>query len=317
MSNVENRRARFRRRLVWLLLLVVAYFAICFVLAYRYVRPSRDIAAKPAGAVDLSIPGPRTEVPVWATPGLARGNPSSDTAFLLVHGYGGNREGWAQSFQDLRSAGFEVAVPEMPAHGSSPDPVCGFGIKEARVTLATANWMRDRMGEGAKVVAVGVSMGGAACWLASEMDPSAFYAIATEDSFARLSEASDRWFDMLLPGGRYVFAPVRWFSTWLSGVDPAKVNPVEAARLWKGRPAIVLHCREDRLMASSHAERLAEAAGCPLIVIDGAGHSEGYWAAPELYLKALIDLAKEARRNAGTSDSGAAKRTVEPKSVGR
>lgn len=282
--------------MIYLAIALVAYLALCFLLAWKYVSPSRTLPDRPQHAVDLTIPGPVAEIPVWCTAGLAAGKPKSTTLFVLAHGYGGNRESWAQALEDLNAAGYEVVVPEMPGHGASKDGKVGFGVKEADVILAATHWALERYPEDKpRVVAVGISMGGAACWLASAKEPSLFSAIATEGAYARLDQAANRWFDMLLPAGHVLLAPVRWMAESLSGVRTSSVNPVEAAKAWKGRPSLVIHCANDALIDASHPKRLQEAAGAESWEILGVDHAQGYGAAQTEYLERLEDLAKRAQ----------------------
>lgn len=333
--------------MIWLIAIGSVYLLTCFGLAYRYVHPSRTLSTKPPNAESLSIPGPVAEIPIFCTPGLASGQPKSPVVYILVHGYGGNRDSWAQTLEDLEAKGLEVVAPEMPGHGSNPDGTVGFGLKEARCVVATAQWVRSRYAaiapeegrlaeakgpkEGMKrigddgqgihspshplidsqthplpptpahplipsspqaprIVLVGVSMGGAACWIASALEPKLFYAVVSEGAFARLDWASDRWFDMLLPAGNVVLRPVQWFATVLSGVSPASVAPVIDAAKWKGHHALVIQCEDDALIELKHAKELAHAAGAPTWIISVAGHAQGYSAAKPEYLERLIAI---------------------------
>jgi pimeloyl-ACP methyl ester carboxylesterase len=280
------------RIVLYLALGVGAYVLLCWWLARGYVSPIRAVSSPPPSAVSEELPFGAYPIPVWATPGLARGEPSANALFVLVHGYGGNRGSWADAFEELHRRGYGVVVPEMPAHGTNADPRSGFGPKEADVLLEVTRWARSRIPKGTRVVAVGLSMGGAACWLASQREPAAFDAIVSESAFADLESVQRHWFSKLLPGGTIVLAPVTWFGRKIAGVDPAHVRPVEAAAKWKGRPALVIHAAQDRLMPREHAERLAAAAGCELWEIPGAGHAEGYFVAKHEFLRRLETLAR-------------------------
>ncbi|MBI3721805.1 MAG: alpha/beta hydrolase, partial [Fimbriimonas ginsengisoli] len=140
-----------------------------------------------------------------------------------------------------------------------------------------------------KTVLVGISMGGAACWLAVERARAD--AIVSEGSFAVLDDAVRRWFDLLLPGGHVILAPVRWLAKVRSGVDPSTVRPVDGAARWRGRPALVIQGDRDRLMEMSQAKTLSEAAGCPLWVVPGAEHAQCQNLAPAEYVRRLSELA--------------------------
>lgn len=295
VAGQARKSGKWRKRIVYLIGAAGLYLLLCFVLAYRYVHPSGSTPQRPPNAEEITIAGPYGPIPAWSSPGLETGKPKSETVYVLCHGYGGNRESWAQTMEDLEAKGFEVVVPEMPGHGASTDRTVGFGEKESQVVIAAARWAVQRY-EGSnqvpKVVAVGVSMGGAACWLASGKEPGLFSAIVTEGAYARLDEASDRWFDMLLPGGHVVLAPVRWFAEAMSGIRTDSIVPVDAAAKWKGRPALVIHCTQDRLMGDSHAKRLAEASGAELWEVPTASHACGYSEAREAYLARLLAFAE-------------------------
>lgn len=341
--------------MIWMLAIVCVYLLACFGLAYRYVHPSRTLSTKPPNAESLSIPGPVADIPIYCTSGLAAGRPKSQVVYILVHGYGGNRDSWAQTLEDLEAKGFEVVAPEMPGHGSNPDGTVGFGLKEARCVVATARWVRSRFaselseegqiaeskgpsegmkrlrdeGQGTpspthpitdspthplshsptprfpvspshpgapsspkepRIVLVGVSMGGAACWIASGLEPDWFQAVVTEGAFARLDWASDRWFAMLLPAGHVILRPVRWFAEAMSGVRTSSIAPVTDAAKWRGRPALIIQCEFDSLIEARHAEALAQATAAPVWTVPATGHAQGYSAAPQDYLKRLIAL---------------------------
>ncbi len=143
----------------------------------------------------------------------------------------------------------------------------------------------------ARVVLVGVSLGGASSWLATEKAPSLFDAIVTEGCFARLNDVSDNWFDRRIPEGHILFWPVKRFAGEMAGVDPMTINPVEAAARWKGKPALVIHCQEDDLMKESYADDLAHASGAKEWIIPKAAHSQGCALASNEYLKRLLAFA--------------------------
>jgi pimeloyl-ACP methyl ester carboxylesterase len=273
-----------------------AYFFGCYLLARNYLSPSRVTVKKPSMASAVAIANGQYAIPLWCTPRLAAGHPGAQTVFILVHGYGGTRAGWADMFEDLNRDGFEVAMPAMPGHEENTDPTSGFGLKEAEVVAQTSVWVRHQYRSKPKIILVGVSMGGAACWLASEAHPDVADAIVTEGSFAHLNAAIDGWFDMALPAGKTILSPVRWFATRMSNIQPQNVNPVEGARKWKGKPALVINGAEDALMKRPVAEELAQAAGCELWIVPGATHAHCYDVARAQYHERLVTLARALQR---------------------
>lgn len=304
-------KRRFGNVLAALLAILVAYVGACWWLSGLYLAPSKRTALRPSGALDLQLPTSEGQVPLWASPGIgaklaaregvaARGAgtgsatdpPAMRAVYVLIHGHGGHRGSWTEVYRGLVDAGFEVLVPEMPGHGVNPDPVCGFGPKESRIAIALARAAREAAGGEVRIVGVGLSLGGAALWLAGRDDPDAFDAIVSEGSFAELQPTVDRWFSRVVPGMHVAMRPVQWFAQLRTGVHPSQVRPVEAARTWRGRPALIIHAAEDRLAPEEDARRLADAAQAELWVVPGAGHAHAWDGDPQGYLMRLISLAE-------------------------
>jgi len=259
------------------------YLAVCGRLAWTYLHPPRQAYDAPEGVVETTV----GEIPVWATPGLAEGHPSR-VVFVLAHGYGGRRATWNGLIDDLQQVGFDAIAPSMPGQNANPEPTVGFGPKEARTVLDCAAWARAQGAE--KVVGLGVSLGGAAVWLASAEAPDALDGVISDAAFAQFDEAMDRLlsYKLPLPGGATLLRPVVWFARMMSGVDPQAIRPVDAAAKWRGRPALVIQGTADELILPSHGERLATAADCPLWFVEGAGHAEDYPTDPNGYAAHVV-----------------------------
>lgn len=269
--------------------IALLWLGLCYFIATTYLRPSRVVTSKPEGAVDVTIPRLKYPIPAWSTPGLANGKPTAKPIFIFAHGYGGCRDTWVKAQADLAKLGYESVIPAMPGHDTNPDPTSGFGVKEADVLVRTVVWAR-RQSPGAKVIFVGVSLGGAACWLASESV--SVNGIVCESSFPTLNEATSRSLGGVIPGGDYLFAPVRFFAAKLADLDPSTINPIDSARKWKGKPSLVIWDGADRLFPKSFSDRLCSAAGCPYWEIKGAAHSYGYVVAGKEFCARLVAMAK-------------------------
>jgi len=266
--------------MVWILGILGAYVAICFVLAALYRHPSRATENTPTGFDEIAV----GQVPVWVI-----GPEQPKAVFVMCHGYAGSRYSWIDEARELAAKGYRCYLPSMPAHGKNPDRVVGFGVTESEVALAISREVRKY---GKPVVGVGVSLGGAAIWLACGKDPQAFDAVCTEGAFGDLSKATNAFLDCAIAGGRISFAPVRWIAEWQSGVKQASVMPVEGAAAFRGKPALVIHGTEDRLFPFHFGEQLADAAGSELWRVEGGKHAMCYEAAPDEYIERLDTLAK-------------------------
>lgn len=273
------------------LVILGIYLAFCFFSAWNYLRPARVTPSLPTGLRTVEIPrsGHKPD-PAWATPNLAAGS-GSDVVYVFAHGYGGTRDHYRHLMPRLAAKGIDSVVPAMPGQDASPEPEVGFGFKEADEMVATANWVRSKNPK-AKIVYAGVSMGGAAAWIASDKDPKAA-GVVSEGAYAHFDEAMYQYFEIKARGSSVYLRPIIWIASAIAGLNPSDVVPERSAAKWKGKPAIVIHCGDDRLMVKSHADRLATAAGCPLLIIPGAPHAGGYDTNPHLYIDTLVQFAKK------------------------
>jgi pimeloyl-ACP methyl ester carboxylesterase len=273
-------KRRWRKVIYFLLGLALAYFAGCFYLASKYVRPGvANDGPIPNGFHESSNPN------AWISNDL----PKSKSVFVLVHGYGGNQFGWRDVAKLLIDKDHGVVIPALPGHDNRLGETSGFAEKESTEVARTVDWIRAQASPGARIVLVGVSMGGAACWLATAKT-SNIDAIATEGCFARLEPATNRWFDRKAPGASIYLAPVIWFAKKLSGVDPSNINPVEAAHMWKGKPSLVIHGSDDQLFDIADAKSIAEQSGGELWIVHGAGHAHCSDVDCDAYIGRLVKL---------------------------
>lgn len=293
------RKRRWRRVFFFLAGLFIAYWVGCYYLAAQYVRPrAKNETGPPKGFVALKDPD------AWMTaatqnrflseaiaPETFDRSVHRHTVFILVHGYSGSQSGFNHVAETLAQRGYQVVVPAMPGHDDRTEETCGFGLRESEAVLNTVKWVRSKQTAPPKIVLVGVSMGGAACWLAAEKDPT-IDAVVTEGCFARLEVATNRWFNRKAPGASIFLRPVIWFASNMSGVSPSDVNPVEAAAKWKGKRALIVHGADDTLFAEGDARELADASGADLWIVPGATHAHCSDVAFDEYLKRLEAIAR-------------------------
>lgn len=285
-----------RRRRRWLNMVALAaavsgvYGFACWQLAQRYLRPSTDpLGLVPAGFAESKLNLPEGEVEAWTTPTVIGGNAP---VFVMVHGYGGSQSFWAGVGMDLAKADFDVVIPKLPGHQDPSDATTGFGLKEARRVKTIVDLIRSTPGgKSRSIVLLGVSMGGAACWLATDMGADVD-GVVTEGAFARFDDATESWLNHAFPGGSVILRPVVWIASAQSGLQPSDIIPERAAKRWKSRPALVIQGTEDRLIPMRQAELLAAAAGCELWKVEGARHAQCSDTAGREYIRRLIEFAK-------------------------
>lgn len=231
-------------------------------MAQGYVSPVRLSAGEmPSGMSVSAFKTDEYEIPAW------RGG-TGDNVFLLVHGYGGNQGYWNELATELLPYG-EVVVIATMGQTVSPIEDVGFGKGEAAEVLAVA---RDLKRDGKRVHVVGVSMGGAAAWLAAGAAPELFASVTTEAAFAQLDWASSDFLSVSIPGGATLFRPIVLIAERRKGVNGSEIRPVDGAAQYGG-PSLILHSQGDRMFGARHAEALARAAGVEVTWFDGLSHA--------------------------------------------
>ncbi|RYG33664.1 alpha/beta fold hydrolase [bacterium] len=258
-----------------------AYVAVCFRLADSYVHPKRYPAGPTFdGLAERKILLDGAEVPSWTN---AKFEPHG-TVFLFAHGYGGNRAHWGAMMKRLAKAGYSSVAISMPGQDESPAPQVGFGVGEAKTIRSASAWLR---GQGAKkVVGIGLSMGGAATWLASD----SLDAVITDAAYPTFDQASKRFLDRALPGASFLLRPMIVIGARKAGVVPSEIRPIDSARAFKG-PSLVIQGAEDQLFLTTFADELSKAAKCEKWLVPGAGHADCASMAEEEYAQRLVRIA--------------------------
>ena len=243
----------------------LAAFALAWILAGSYLSPVRFRSGSPIlGFTESTIPFSGYEIPAW------RGGSGPDK-FILVHGYGGNREYWSNLAPLLAKRG-EVIIIATQGQDTNPTPRVGFGLGEAHEIEAAARCIQQTQTV-SRIHLVGVSQGGSACWIAAGEHPELYASVTTEAAFARLDWAVDEFFDVRVTGMRYVFGPVVSLAELRSGVKRGTVNPVDGAAKFKGR-SLILMSRDDSMFSERHAEAFAGATGHPPVWYTGHDHAQ-------------------------------------------
>ncbi len=211
--------------------------------------------------------------------------PRPPAIYLLVHGYGGYPGVWRWAAEELLRIGRAVMIPAMRGQTISPVDGVSFGPGEADEVIEAAEWARLRE-PGARLVLVGVSLGGAASWMAAERRPELFDAVATEACFAELKQAV---YDYILPAPflKPVFDPVVRAGETLLGVPIHEVRPVDSIRIWRGRPGLLIHSIHDRAFRLHHGEALAQASGLELWTGPLGRHSVASKRRPREYIERI------------------------------
>ncbi len=236
----------------------------------------REVSLRAADGVDLSG---------WWRPG------ANDSAVLLVHGWGANREQMLPQALPLAARGFGVLVFDLRGHGLSRGRASG-GDREQLDVAAAVGFLASQPGVG-WIGAAGFSLGGAAVGLAAA-DDARVRAAVIEGATASLDDEIEAEYGS---HGPFMVRAVR-AAMRLSGVRPKRVRLVDRLPALAPRPLLLVYGEEDWLTSPQAAERLRTAAGpsAALWVIPGAGHGDWEDVAPGELAGRLVPFFEDARR---------------------
>ncbi|MBL8067453.1 MAG: alpha/beta fold hydrolase [Armatimonadetes bacterium] len=242
---------------------VLLYLGGCWVMARAYVSPVRlSPGPVPSYMREVLFAGDGYSIPAW------RGGSGQDV-YLCVHGYGGCQSSWNALSTELVPWAEVVAIATM-GQTRSPAKGVGFGEGEAIEVIAVAEALAA---EGKRIHLAGVSMGGAACWIAAGSRPDLFASVTTEAAFARLDWASEEFLSVSVPFGATIFRPIILMAERSKGIRGHEVRPADAAASWKG-PCLILQSRDDGMFSPRHAEALSQATSQPVWWFEGLKHGE-------------------------------------------
>jgi fermentation-respiration switch protein FrsA (DUF1100 family) len=189
----------------------------------------------------------------------------------------------------LRQEGFAVLMPDLQAHGESTGKHVTFGYLEAKDAEACISYVAARFA-GLPIVAVGVSMGGAALALAGDRLP--LRAAVLEAVYPTIAEAVDNRVRRRVGPLARVLAPILLLQLQPRlGVRPDDLRPIEAVRTIR-YPLLVISGTADLDTTEAQARALFAAVQAPkeLWLVPGAGHIDLLRYDPEGYRRHVVDF---------------------------
>jgi fermentation-respiration switch protein FrsA (DUF1100 family) len=197
---------------------------------------------------------------------------------LLAYGYGGYKEQMASYARMLRRGGFATFTFDMEGSGRRRGRPVTMGAREKLDFMGAASYVRSRPDvDGARLGALGVSMGAATVLLAAVEDPT-IKAIVSDSSYADLRDMIKPGLQAFVGHASLVIAPliVRYAEAMI-GTRAADIVPARAAARLGDRALFVIHGADDGLVAPYSAEQLYVAASGPKEkwVIPACQHADG------------------------------------------
>ncbi len=273
-------------------LIVSLYVLLNNIIAKNYIIPDRyPSGLPPENYLSTFIDCNGQKTPIWISKGLCSNYPKK-SVFILVHGYKGNRAHWKEILDEL-SIKHEVVVVALRAHDTNSAAHTTFSTKEASDVSKVIDWAyaqyQDRT---PKIILLGSSLGGVTSWKATELN-SKVDGIISDSAFLTLTLSGDRWLEGTFYGGSIILKPMVWIAENLINVDTDKMSPIDSARKWAGKPAMVIHCEKDNIVYHEESKQIADAANAEFHVIKSAYHAKAHRSNKKEYLNLVESFAEK------------------------
>ncbi len=259
----------------------------------QYISPAPSIVGPPPGdlhAETVVIPSTSGSLLhgwfIQGPPGPGT-CPGTNPAVALFRGVGGNRLHMIARARLLHQAGYSVLLVDFQAEGESPGRQITFGYLEGKDVEATLAYLHKRL-PGARLGAIGVSLGGASLALAQH--PLPLDAVVLESCYSTIDAAvADRLAIQLGKIGPDL-APLLTGQLWPRlGIAPAKLRPLDHLADF-GCPVLIAAGAMDQHTLLSETQAMFAAARGPkeLWVVPGAAHVDLLRASPAAYREHVV-----------------------------
>lgn len=220
---------------------------------------------------------------------------------VFAHGYTSNRAGIGipelAVMRELHLMGANVLAFDFRAEGRSPGTIVSVGQYESG-DLVGAVAYAARLAPRDKVAVIGFSMGASVALMAAEADPHVAAVIA-DSPFAALLP----YLDQNLPYWTGLPAvPFNWIVLnvvpIVTGLDPAKVDPLAHTFQLGHRPVLLIAGTKDKTIAPSNSKQLYAALrrtdpNARFWLVPGAEHVESFQLRPIAYLRHVFEILHE------------------------
>lgn len=214
-------------------------------------------------------------------------NPKTTTQTVIIsHGYKGNRETMANFAKMFYDMGFNVLLPDDRGHGDSAGEYISFGWLDRLDYLDWIDQVIHTVGDSAKILLFGVSMGGATVeMLSGEHLPTQVKAIIADCGYSSIKQELVYLLDKQYHLPEYPIEPlVSTINRTRLGYYLGDVSSTE--QLSKNtRPILFIHGSQDTYVPVSMAYENYRATKAPkqLWIVKDATHAESFWAHPQKY----------------------------------
>lgn len=197
-------------------------------------------------------------------------SPRAESTVVICHGLGANKGNFFEFVRLFYSQRHNALIFDFRGHGDSGGHTSGMGLLEHRDVLAAVRWLKRAHPEGARrVYGLGSSMGAAALLRAAVQDVE-IEAVILDSCYASADLLARQHLGKLpVIGDLYGRIMLTLLGAQL-GESPSNLDPLSAITCLEGRPVLLIHAAEDRLIPAENLNLLYDAADEP----------KGKWLAP-------------------------------------
>ncbi len=255
--------------------------AVSAVVGYKAVKPQRRLPATPLQSPLLTP----EQVLFKSTDGLSLNGyfyltREAKNTLVMCHGFHGAAQDIHEAALAAQAAGYNAFTFDFRGSGASQGKHTSVGFWEVQDVIGAINYLKTRPEvDPERIVAYGVSMGGATVIMAAERCKD-IKAVITDSSFASLKTLLRVNFPYFYRLPRFPFAgPAVLFSHFFAKTVRKKIEPAQSLQSMgeKGHsiPILIIHGELDKGIPVSEAFTLFEAAQGPkeLWIIPQAEHA--------------------------------------------
>lgn len=263
--------------------------------AYRGLEKSRYAphAERMRECIDRMLELPYKPLELISHDGLklrARYYEGKDTmpCIIFAHGYKCNPiRDLSPIMIETLNRGYGALLIDQRAHGESEGNVIGFGLTERQDVLGWSRLLSEMLGDSAKIILYGMSMGAATVLLASGLDlPSSVKGVIADCPYSSATEIIGEVGKRLHVPSPLTRLGARIGAALFGGFRLCEDTPTEAARR-TNKPILLIHGNRDTFVPFYMSEEIAKASGASLYAIDEAEHAVCYLCDSDGYISKM------------------------------
>ena len=220
---------------------------------------------------------------------------ANEKTIILAHGYTSNRFQYNEKIVDLVKSfldkNYNILIFDFRCSGFSGGSSSTVGYNEKYDILGAIDYVKS---QGSKhIVLLGVSMGASTSILAAS-ESKDVDAVISDTAFTNLQDFLNEGLSKFSPLPAIFNQPTILATRLFTGIDPAKVDALEALKNLTPRPVLFIHSVNDPTIPFANSKALYTAytkiAGekAELWQTDGKEHADSYKAYPKEYLSKVF-----------------------------